>query len=67
MISGFLRTEEAAEFLGVAPVTLKRWRYDGQVNRDGKKPPKYYKVGRKVVYRVEDLRAWVQNCEVATE
>ncbi len=67
MISGYLKTEEAAEFLGVAPVTLKRWRYDGQVNRDGKKPPRYYKVGRKVVYRVDDLRAWVRDCEVATE
>lgn len=26
--------------------------------------PKYYKIGRLVRYRVEDVRAWIQSCAV---
>jgi predicted DNA-binding transcriptional regulator AlpA len=48
-----LRTEEAAEQLGVDPETLVQWRYLG-------KGPDYIKVGRKYVrYRQSAIDAWI--------
>lgn len=47
-----LNTEQAAAFLGLQPNTIVWWRWRG----DG---PCFYKVGRRVVYRPEDLRRWL--------
>jgi len=50
-----LMTErEAAEFLGVAPATLRRWRVTGQ-------PPIYVKLSRAVRYRRSDLLAFIEG------
>lgn len=48
----YLQTPRAAEFVGHSARTLEnmRWRGDG---------PPYSKIGRKVVYRLSDLRKWV--------
>jgi Helix-turn-helix domain len=46
-----LPDDEAAEFLGLAPATLRQWRYQ-------KRGPAYYKVGRFAYYRVRDLKGW---------
>lgn len=43
-----LRTPAAAEFLGVKPNTLEIWRHQ-------RRGPKFYKVGRCVVYDRNDL------------
>ena len=43
---------EAARFLGLAPSTLAKLRLSGN-------GPIYYKLGRRVVYRGEDLEAWL--------
>ena len=40
---------EAAKILGVAVQTLRNWRHRGDVG------PVYRKVGRRVIYLVEDL------------
>lgn len=47
-------TQEAAYMLGVSPKTLTNWRYQ----RD--KGPAYTHMGGRVVYAVEDLRAYVK-------
>ena len=44
----------AAAFLGVSPRTLERKRLEG----DG---PKFVKIGRRVVYRLRDLEAYLDQ------
>jgi len=40
---------EAAKILGIAVQTLRNWRHQGDVG------PVYRKVGRRVIYMIEDL------------
>ena len=47
-----LRQAEAAEFLGVKPRTLEKWRYVGG-------GPPFFKLGSAVVYDVAELEAWL--------
>ncbi len=47
----FLRTPEAARFLGLSGRTLEKHRTYGT-------GPAYRKLGGRVVYSVEDLQAW---------
>ena len=48
----YLRTPEAARFLGLSGRTLEKHRTYGT-------GPRYSKLGGRVVYQVEDLQAWV--------
>lgn len=48
-----LRTPQAAEFLGVSPATLAKWRVFGG-------GPRYKKLGRVVVYDPTELREWLE-------
>lgn len=43
----------AAVYMDTTEGTLSTWRYLG-------KGPRYYKVGRRVVYRRSDLDAWLE-------
>src|SRR5262249_7757376 len=45
---------EAAKMLGLAPSTLAKLRLNGN-------GPAYCKLGRRVVYRMEDIEAWLQS------
>jgi predicted DNA-binding transcriptional regulator AlpA len=47
----YLRTPEAARFLGLSGRTLEKHRTYGT-------GPRYAKLGGRVVYRIEDLQAW---------
>ena len=47
----YLRTQEAARFLGLSERTLEKHRYFGT-------GPAYRRIGGRVVYSVDDLRAW---------
>lgn len=47
-----LSTREAAEFLGVAVVTMEVW-------RSTKKGPPYVRAEGRIIYRLADLRAWM--------
>jgi len=49
-----LRTTEAAEYVGLAPVTLERMRLTGE-------GPSFAKLGRAVRYRLQDLDNWVAS------
>lgn len=47
-----LDTKASAEYLGLSPNTLSRWRWSG----DG---PVFVKLGNAVRYRIEDLDAFI--------
>ena len=50
-----IRAKEAAKFIGVAETTLAQWRMTG----DG---PQFVKNGpRQVLYRISDVKAWVDR------
>lgn len=50
----YLDTEDAAAFTSISAVQLAEWR-----SRGG--GPRYIKMGRKVLYRVSDLREFVDS------
>lgn len=50
--SQVMRTAEAAEYCGSSASTFEKLRLTGG-------GPVYSKIGRRVVYRVEDLDAWL--------
>jgi Helix-turn-helix domain len=50
----YLRTPEAARFIGVSPRTLEKRRIEGN-------GPRYSKIGGRVLYAVKDLRKYVES------
>jgi predicted DNA-binding transcriptional regulator AlpA len=50
----YLRTPEAARFLGLSGRTLEKHRTHGT-------GPRYRKLGGRVIYAVEDLQAWADT------
>ena len=52
----YLRTPEAARFLGLSGRTLEKHRTYGT-------GPRYSKIGGRVVYAVDDLQAWATRGE----
>ncbi|AKS22939.1 MAG: Hypothetical protein C75L2_00790009 [Leptospirillum sp. Group II 'C75'] len=57
MDNKLLSNSEAAEFLGMSPDTLPRWRWAGI-------GPAYLKVGRSIKYRRADLEAFLNESRV---
>lgn len=55
MTQGYLRTPDAAKYLGIGQSTLERKRVDGS-------GPKYRQLGARIVtYAVQDLDAWASE------
>ena len=58
-----MNEREAAEFIGVAPATLRKWRCFG-------KGPAYAKLGQarssRVVYDRRELERWIEGATVMT-
>jgi len=50
----FLRTQDAARFIGLSYRTLEKYRIAGT-------GPKYSKIGTRIVYAVSDLTEWVER------
>lgn len=48
---------EAAKLLGLSKMTMR-------VFRHGNKGPAYCRFGRRIMYRLEDLEAYVSSCRV---
>lgn len=48
-----LSRPEAAEWLGLSPYTLNEWASTGRYGL------RYYRIGRKCMYRISDLQAFV--------
>ena len=55
----YLRTPEAARFLGLSGRTLEKHRTYGT-------GPRYAKIGGRVVYQLDDLQKWVRRGEKAS-
>ncbi len=55
----YLRTPEAARFLGLSGRTLEKHRTYGT-------GPRYSKIGGRVVYQLDDLQNWVRRGEKAS-
>ena len=55
----YLRTPEAARFLGLSGRTLEKHRTYGT-------GPAYHKLGGRVVYALEDLQAWANRGAVTS-
>ena len=55
----FLRTKEAAEFLSLSARTLEKHRTYGT-------GPAYRKLGGRVVYAIDDLKAWAERGAVTS-
>jgi len=56
---GWLRTEDAANYLGVHFTTLYRWRRDAI-------GPKFTRYGRRpYIYKISDLDAWLNGDHAA--
>ena len=54
-----LNEREAAEYLGLEPSTLRRWR--SQSRKQGRDQPKYTKVGRLVRYSERELKNYLER------
>jgi len=50
-----LTPQEAATILGISPGTLEVWRSTGRYDLQ------YIKVGRRVMYRTQDVEAFIQK------
>ncbi len=53
-----LNNNDAAEYIGLAAGTLKKWRVTGE-------GPAYVRIGSRIVYLVQDLDAWLLEHRVA--
>lgn len=56
----WLPEAEAAAYLSIAPVTLRKWREHGRTSK-GELPPKCFKRGVNYYYSISNLDAWVEN------
>ncbi len=54
MSTRFLTTPEVAELARTSPETVRWWRHVGQ-------GPASFKVGRRVLYAVDDVEAWLAH------
>ncbi len=54
-IHNLIQPEQAAEVLGISPGTLQVWRSTGRYNLP------YVKVGGRVMYRPEDVQAFIES------
>lgn len=52
-----LNVRQAAEYLGLSKSTLDKWRM-GRSSRAPRRPPPYAKLGKRVVYDIDELEAW---------
>ncbi|MBU0516942.1 MAG: helix-turn-helix domain-containing protein [Proteobacteria bacterium] len=52
--SPFLDTRQAAQYLGLSPRTLEKWRLTGS-------GPTHRKFGSRVLYSVDDLDLWAKT------
>lgn len=51
-----LTTSEVAELVRAPESTVRYWRHCGR-------GPHSFRVGRRVVYRPEDVEAWLEECD----
>lgn len=57
-----LRSKQAAFILNISEELLRKARSTGYLL--GRKGPTYYKLGRSVRYKLEDLQLWIDSAKV---
>ena len=57
-----VREYVAGDLIGVSAGTLRNWRCDPRGNRG----PAYVKLGGRVVYKLDDLKTWLDSHTVPT-
>lgn len=50
----FMTTDEVADVCRTSPATVRYWRHIGT-------GPKHFKLGRRVLYAVEDIEQWIDQ------
>lgn len=56
-----MTTEQAADYLGIKPITLRTWRCNKRYTIP------FIKVGGRIRYRKEDLDAWLESRTVGAQ
>ena len=56
----YMTTSEVADLCRTSPETLRFWRHVG-------KGPRSFKVGRRVLYAVQDVESWLSAARNTTE
>lgn len=63
MLQQMLSEKEAAAYIGMSIHYLRRDRHEGAVGN--RTPgPTFYKIGARVLYRIDDLERWLQEHRV---
>jgi excisionase family DNA binding protein len=63
MLRSALSTKEAAVYLDMSTSYLTKARTEGNIGNRTPGPP-YHKVGRRVLYKIEDLDEWLNSFRV---
>lgn len=58
-MSDLISTSDLAKKLGIQPNTLEKWRVHGE-------GPPHYRLGRRILYKMEDVSAWLDQRRVAS-
>jgi transposase-like protein len=58
-MSELMNTSDVAKKLGVQPNTLEKWRLQGE-------GPPHYRLGRRVLYEIADVTAWLEQRRVGS-
>jgi hypothetical protein len=58
--AALLSEQDAAEILHAKKQTMRAWR-----NR--RKGPPFYKLNGRILYKREDLQAWIEQCRIVPE
>ena len=61
----YLEEKSAAEYLGIASRTLRRWRINGIIDRTGTPSPKSIRRGSHYYYKVDDLDCWIEDGDIS--
>ena len=56
LLEPLLDEKQAAEYFRLKPATLCKWRSEGW-------GPTYFRLGRLIRYKANDLKEWLQECD----
>ena len=60
IVKKWLVEDEAAAYLSIAPVTLRKWRENGRTSK-GETPPRCFKRGTQYYYSISELDKWIES------